>query len=296
MAPPVTEVTRWLQSSVRWSDRTDAEWMCAKHLGPQMQSAVDDGILDCWFFIRKSPWWRLRYSPAQGVSLERVRRRISAFLTGLESESRISEYVHQVYEPETTAFGGATAMDIAHRLFSRDTAAVADYLALTAPAPGSDRRRELSLLLCTALARAAGQEWFEQGDIWSRLAALRGGTSTVIPTHPDKSAETVRRFLVADPETTAGRLNGNQAGLALKWIAAFRAAGTELRSIADQGQLERGLRAVLAHHILFHWNRLGLPLPDQQHLARAAQTAVFTDHHPVNPGNAIRQEGPSRHE
>lgn len=293
---PITQATHWLQSSLRWSDRTDAERMCAKHLGPQMQSAIDDGVLDCWFFIRKRPWWRLRYTPAPGVSLETARQRVSAFLTGLETESHISEYVHQVYEPETTAFGGTTAMDIAHRLFSRDTAAVADYLALTAQVPDSDRRRELSLLLCTALARAAGQEWYEQGDIWARLAALRGGTSTVIPIRPDQTAETVRRFLSADPETAATRLDGDQAGVALKWIAAFRAAGAELRSIADQGQLERGLRAVLTHHVLFHWNRLGLALTDQQHLARAAQAAVFTGHHPVDPGNAIRQEGPSRHE
>jgi hypothetical protein len=36
-----------------------------------------------------------------------------------------------------------------------------------------------------------------------------------------------------------------------------------------------GLRDVLAHHVIFAWNRLGLPSATQVVLAAAAKTAVF---------------------
>ena len=41
------------------------------------------------------------------------------------------------------------------------------------------------------------------------------------------------------------------------------------------GTLDRGLRDVLAHHVIFHWNRLGLPASTQATLARSAQAAVM---------------------
>ena len=32
-------------------------------------------------------------------------------------------------------------------------------------------RREISLMLCSVLMRAAGQDWYEQGDVWARVAS-----------------------------------------------------------------------------------------------------------------------------
>ncbi|MGH3922345.1 MAG: methyltransferase, FxLD system, partial [Pseudonocardiaceae bacterium] len=44
---------------------------------------------------------------------------------------------------------------------------------------------------------------------------------------------------------------------------------------ARRGMLERGLRAVLAHHVIFHWNRLGLPHADQHTLSTLAKEVVM---------------------
>jgi thiopeptide-type bacteriocin biosynthesis protein len=44
------------------------------------------------------------------------------------------------------------------------------------------------------------------------------------------------------------------------WLTAFRNTGTTLKDLSHDGTLTRGIRAVTAHHILFHWNRLGLSL------------------------------------
>ncbi|MGQ0775693.1 MAG: hypothetical protein ACT4NY_14950 [Pseudonocardiales bacterium] len=45
--------------------------------------------------------------------------------------------------------------------------------------------------------------------------------------------------------------------------------------LAADGLLHRGLRAILAHHIIFAWNRHGLPYPTQAILANTAKAVVF---------------------
>jgi thiopeptide-type bacteriocin biosynthesis protein len=59
------------------------------------------------------------------------------------------------------------------------------------------------------------------------------------------------------------------------WIAAFGATGRDLGRLAHDGTLQRGLRAVLAHHIIFHWNRAGLSHDAQALFARAASAVVL---------------------
>jgi hypothetical protein len=39
--------------------------------------------------------------------------------------------------------------------------------------------------------------------------------------------------------------------------------------------LTRGIRAVITLHVIFHWNRIGLPATTQATLARAAKDAIF---------------------
>lgn len=65
------------------------------------------------------------------------------------------------------------------------------------------------------------------------------------------------------------------AGFATPWRAAFQDAGRRYCAAASAGTLNRGLRAVLAHTVIFHWNRLGLPAPTQAALARAAASACL---------------------
>jgi protein-L-isoaspartate(D-aspartate) O-methyltransferase len=68
------------------------------------------------------------------------------------------------------------------------------------------------------------------------------------------------RLLTANPiglSATGGPLAGYRP-----WIAAFEQAGQALLTLAQAGRLRRGLRAVLAHHILFHANRGGISVSD----------------------------------
>jgi hypothetical protein len=83
----------------------------------------------------------------------------------------------------------------------------------------------------------------------------------------------MQRLLTADPAGLA-HTGGPPA---TEWHAAFIAAGQALRHLYDTGQLHRGLREVLTHHIIFAFNRRGIPEHEQAALAAAARTVIFGD-------------------
>jgi protein-L-isoaspartate(D-aspartate) O-methyltransferase len=60
-------------------------------------------------------------------------------------------------------------MTVVHRLFHADSRHILAYLVQA----GGEHRRELGLILATMLMRAAGQDWYEQGDVRQRIAAHR---------------------------------------------------------------------------------------------------------------------------
>jgi thiopeptide-type bacteriocin biosynthesis protein len=68
---------------------------------------------------------------------------------------------------------------------------------------------------------------------------------------------------------------GGAYGVASQWHAGFADAGRRFADAASSGALNRGLRAILAHAVIFHWNRLGLPAAAQASLARAAASACL---------------------
>jgi len=59
------------------------------------------------------------------------------------------------------------------------------------------------------------------------------------------------------------------------WRCAFEEAGKHFADAASSGALTRGLRAVLAQVVIFHWNRLGLSAATQALLADAAARACI---------------------
>lgn len=60
-------------------------------------------------------------------------------------------------------------MTCAHELFHADSRAILALHHHTNPLG----RRELSVLLCTVLMRAASLEWYEMGDTWHQVTAER---------------------------------------------------------------------------------------------------------------------------
>ncbi|MFV2104082.1 thiopeptide-type bacteriocin biosynthesis protein [Micromonospora sp. LOL_024] len=259
----------WLQITIELSNPAQADDIAVAHLAPMLTKAEAEKLITAWFFIRKTPQWRLRYLPAT----MQARIHLLDRLHTLERDQLIATAVEVVYEPETRAFGGTPAMTVAHRLWHADSRHVLDYLATTAADPTARRRRELAILLTSTLLRAAGLDWYEQGDVWHRVADHRPPPDAPDPNTIPALHAALRKLMGTDltTVTTPGTPRAATAG----WAAAYAAAGHDLAHLAAAGRLHRGLRDVMAHHIIFAMNRLGLSSTTQAILATNAATAIF---------------------
>jgi protein-L-isoaspartate(D-aspartate) O-methyltransferase len=240
----------WTQLSIEFPTWQSAEAVVAEHLCPMLGPTG-------WWFIRKHPCWRIRrptdICPGAATTLDR-----------LAADRTIAGWHRTIYEPETLMFGGHAAMTTAHMLFHHDSRTVIDVL--HAPPSGLPGRRELTVLAVGALLRGAGQDWFEQGDVWAKVASLRPPGPACLTIAP-RAPTALHRLMTLDASDHVAPLHD--------WFAAFTAAGHDLAALARTGRLERGLRAVLAHHVIFHWNRLGLTAAEQHVLATLARDTVM---------------------
>jgi thiopeptide-type bacteriocin biosynthesis protein len=251
--------TPWKQINITYPgpEPHQREGQAVSHLARVLPPAEADGLITSWFFIRKGAW-RVRYLTAQDPDghPSATADPLHPLLTdGVR-------WTADVYEPEIHAFGGPESMNAAHELFHHDSHHLLSFLA-----DNPTERRERSLVLCTALMRTAGLDFNEQGDVWARIAEQRSSFANP-PSDPQVWASftaDVHRLLVGEA----------RADLLGDWLDAFEEAGSRLRALREEGRLTRGIRAVIALHLIFHWNRLGLTARAQAVLAAAARHAVL---------------------
>jgi thiopeptide-type bacteriocin biosynthesis protein len=254
----------WFQARLAWPDWANAEPAFATLVAPRLDQ-LGDGNAD-WWFLRKYPHWRLRVRAPD-------HRPVQSLLDDLVTAGTITSWQPGIYEPETAAFGGGHAMTIIHNLFCADSRGVLTYAGQRTPALG---RRELSLLLIRALHQHAGLDWFEAGDVFARVAEMRPDPGADDATRVDTLATKLRPLLaVAVTVDMPLFAPGGPVAHAAPWVAAFIRAGQELGEAAAANRLDRGLRAVIAQVVIFHWNRLGLSAQAQGILAHAAKTAAL---------------------
>jgi len=253
---------RWHQHNITFADRAIAQRAIAERFGPTLLAAQDEGQLTGWWFMNKQPW-PLRYRAATPTPL------VESLLSELAVDGTVRSWTYGIYEPETTAFGGAAAMEAAHGLFHEDSRHLLTYR----PGPGRLGRRETAVLLFSSLMRAARLDWFEQGDVWAKAALLRPATEALTPERTAALIPAMRTLMTVDARSlsrTDGPLDGHA-----EWVAACEQAGATLAHLAAEGGLVRGLRAVIAHHVIFHTNRASLRPDDQSALFNTAREAVM---------------------
>ncbi|MFD9540840.1 methyltransferase, FxLD system [Streptomyces sp. NPDC060022] len=259
----------WHQHNVVFTDRASAQRAITERLGPALFAAERAGQVTSWWFMNKQPW-PLRYrAPEPSPTVERL-------LSDLVDDRTVRSWVPGIYEPEAFAFGGPYAMDAAHELFHADSRHLLTY----PPATGHLGRRETTVLLASAMMRAAGLDWFEQGDVWAKYAAFRPPVGPMSPERTAALVPAMRTLMTASTEALC--LPGRPLDGHTQWVTAFERTGTALADLATGGGLTRGLRAVLAHHVLFHANRAGLSPEDQHALSHIAKEVVMgsSEHSP----------------
>ncbi|WP_329142569.1 thiopeptide-type bacteriocin biosynthesis protein [Streptomyces sp. NBC_01456] len=269
----------WYQVRIQFTDWNGAERIAAARLAPHLQQAQDAGTIAEWWFLRKHPCWRLRCRPGPKATRTAMTAAVGAVLDTMAADGAVERWWESLYEPEELTFGGPAGMDIAHDLFHADSRGTLDYLRHTPRIPNQVTvgRRELSVLLCSTLFRGARQDDNEQADIWHRVVRERPLTTEPSPDKLNGMSPGLRRLISLDASPT-GTLFAAEGPLAFatQWSEAFATTGRRLADAARDGTLERGLRDTLASHVIFHWNRLGLPATTQAVLARAARTTLLT--------------------
>ncbi|MFF0097729.1 methyltransferase, FxLD system [Micromonospora sp. NPDC005257] len=272
----------WRQYTVEFPNPAAAEDVAASVLAPALAAAQDEGILHGWWYVRKYPTWRWRY-----LADDLTSHLVEDLLEMLAVEDRITNWTRGVYEPETLAFGGPAGMRVAHELFHQDSR----HLLLGPPPTTMLGRRELAVLLCSVLMRSAGLDWYEQGDTWAKVADLRPSPGMATPERAAELTRVIDRLMTIDPRSLAHPEAGGPLAGHGPWLNAFETAGQALADLARRGYLRRGLRAVIAHHVIFHANRLGLSVHDQSTLAALAVRNVF--HHTTRSIVSISEPTPT---
>jgi thiopeptide-type bacteriocin biosynthesis protein len=261
----------WWQVYIHFADWEQAERAVADHVAPLLLQAEVEGVVAAWWFMRKHPCWRLRLRP--GPAGHTMTTDLAAALDQLAAKGRIDGCWPGIYEAETAAFGGKPGTDIAHDLFCGDSRAIVTMLSSGEVTLG---RRELSLLLCSTLMRAANLEWYEQGDVWHRVAQERPLPTDIPSAKITTMTDEVKNLLLIDT-APGGPLLGTKGPLAsvADWAGGFRRAGHALGFAAREGTLQRGLREIISYLVIFHWNRLGLHVRTQSILASAARAVIL---------------------
>nr|WP_240799285.1 thiopeptide-type bacteriocin biosynthesis protein [Streptomyces sp. A0958] len=160
-----------------------------------------------------------------------------------------------LYEPETIAFGGPAGLAFAHALFHADSEGVLNYNRAYEARPTDQLGpKETSLLAMALLMRATRLEIGEQGDAWGRVEEGRPLPDDVTPQQVSAMTAPLKGLLLTDarPLLTDGPLTPVRP-----WIEALQQHGHRLAEAAESSELSTGKRAILALHILFHWNRMG---------------------------------------
>lgn len=259
----------WYHVNVRFPDWNTVEQTAAGPLLEHLDRLREREVIDAWWFIRKHPGWRLRLRPRSGVVTEKMRAAVNTVLNELAISAVIERWWPAIYEPETAAFGGPLGMEIAHDLFCADSRRILTYLRQPPPDIG---RKELSMLLCSTMVSAAGLDQFERGDLWNRVAELR----PLPPDAPtDRLMETAERIRPLVASQSGSVTPEGPCAFALPWADDFRQAGQSLFKASSAGHLSRGIRHILTHLVIFHWNRLGLAATTQGALSRAAAEALL---------------------
>jgi thiopeptide-type bacteriocin biosynthesis protein len=268
-----SESETWLQTHIEFSDWERAESIAAERIAPTLDELVHSGLAARWWFIRKHPHWRFRVQAAFAEAETALQDELARLWRDLVGAGTLSSWQRTIYEPEVLAFGGPEGMKGAHDLFSSDSRELLAYFRQEKPPLG---RREVSILLCTKLFRDARLDWFEIGDVWHRVAALRPFDGDAGEDRVKKLAGDLASMLELDTcdEGALFKRGGVLSPLS-QWASTFGTTGAALSDAALAGTLERGVGSVLAQHVIFHWNRLGLSAKRQAIIAHAAETAVL---------------------
>jgi thiopeptide-type bacteriocin biosynthesis protein len=242
---------------------------------PLLAALVQADTVDNWWFLRKphgGPHLRLRLHPAPRSDLAELTSALVGHFESWRQEGELLRCSRLVYEPEVSIFGGAGGMELAHELFWRDSVGYCRSMPVLS-ARGFQFSAGVSAALLAGCFQGAGLDWFEQGDVWRIVGMLRAATLPESVTEADAKPVARLRSIFAGADAVVAEAASDLPELA-EWHLAFKELGRGLADADGRGDLEIGLRRIIAVHVVFHWNRMGFGFAQQALLAQCARKAT----------------------
>lgn len=239
----------WLQVNVSLNRRSGSALQSARALFADLAPAISEwrnrNMLQCFYFMRKPPDVRLRFRARAELDLL---PNVEEVLFRLVRLGAIEKYFRSVYEPEVALFGGSSAMDQVHAYFDADSMAWIAFDALLASGRHTISALDLLRIALTDLFQhtvsGAGEVW----DVWCNIASLAGRPEPMPPVD-------IEPYSIAQ---IARSINDHERQILRAYSAANRKMAHGLQGIWEQGQLDCGLRGILAYVAVFTANRHGL--------------------------------------
>lgn len=256
----------WQQINIEFADWSAAEPTTVARIAPLLRQAENRALISSWFFLRKAPAGGSgTFPPPMPPPLNSMCRPDCEHLP-TPGRSPDSDGRSTSRKPARSA---ATPPWTPPTTFSTTTAG-------TCSPTSADTRQGIgeNWRSCCAAPCYAAPTWTGTSKATCGRASPNTARQTARPppARIDALAPALRRLMSVD---TAPLLADGPLAHTAAWTSTFTALGHQLAHLAANGELYRGIRAVLAHHIVFTWNRHGLRYPDQALLAHTAQRVVF---------------------
>lgn len=242
---------QWVQLNVGLVRHNGQALPSARALFARIEPLVtrwrSDGLLRWFFFMRKPPDVRLRFSTV--VEEQQVVAALSEQMCALQREAFIEQFFFSNYQPETNRFGGAEAMKCVHEYFDADTSI---WLGLDHLCQRGLRIASPEMLLPTVLHDLFIRGLSDDASVlraWCTLGALiPSPPEAVIPEVKPLSIERLCSILKVETEESC---------LLWRYTQINDALAKELISLRSSSQLTCQLVDVLVAVAMFSFHRHG---------------------------------------
>jgi thiopeptide-type bacteriocin biosynthesis protein len=227
-------------------------------LASAVRTWTEGGLCRDFFFVRKPPGVRLRFSV--DASRERLVAAIDDWVAEMTRHRHVVSHVSAIYEPEEYRFGGPAGMAVAHRLWSDDSKLVLEYECLSPARRGSVSRAALWALSVNELLRGALDDTAEAWDVWCRLADAVSRWQGGAGSDPPPGYRAIAGALFEPSAHWLSLLRADVRSIVDRGRCLHGGVGEALKGLVAHGTLRTGRRAWLAANALFQANRWGLGL------------------------------------
>jgi thiopeptide-type bacteriocin biosynthesis protein len=232
-----------------------------KEIFQVIQTLKTKKILRCFFFVRKDPGLRLRFSLR--ASHEDEVNEIESCLYNLKHRQYIRQWYPSVYEPETFKFGGPEAMEVVHAHFFTDSIAWWRWEKLRSQMKNSIASKLLSACILNDLFEQFLDGPEEVWDVWCRVASLHG----VSAINEGQATSAVRIEHLIEQVTI------EEKRILCLYSSCNEIMARRFRALHVRGKLLYAYRLVLPHMALYHWNRYDFMPEDRALIFKAMMRA-----------------------